>query len=152
MFERIFEIILFVIAELKYDSDLTKVDVKKLEKLGYSSSEISTAFSWLVDKMTYDEVNSIPNESIKEKSLRVFDESEKEIFTKEALGELTQLNTLGLINSIEIEYLIERVLISGSPEVDKKMLSDMLGSILFNNMDSGYYGSRLILTGNETIN
>ncbi len=152
MFERIFEIILFVIAELKYDSDLTKVDVKKLEKLGYSTSEISTAFSWLVDKMTYDEVNSIPNESIKEKSLRVFDESEKEIFTKEALGELTQLNTLGLINSIEIEYLIERVLISGSPEVDKKMLSDMLGSILFNNMDSGYYGSRLILTGNETIN
>lgn len=152
MFERIFEIILFVISELKYDSDLTNIDVKKLEKLGYSSSEISTAFSWLVDKMTYEEVNSYDNKKINANALRVFDESEREIFSKEAIGELTQLNTLGLITPTEIEYLIERVLLSGMPSVDKKMLSDMLGSILFSNMEHSSYGSRIILTGNDTIN
>jgi uncharacterized protein Smg (DUF494 family) len=151
MFERIFEIIIYVISELKTDSDLANVDIGKLENLGYSSSEISTAFSWLADKIAYDVYSDYSNKR-NISSLRVFDDFEKELFTKDALGELTQLNKMRLVGSTDIEFLIERVMLTGTERIDRKMLSSILGNILFNNLNLHNQGSRIILNGSDTIN
>ena len=51
MYERIVEIITFVLSELKQNKKLSEIDLNVLQDRGYSSSEISTAFSWLVDKL-----------------------------------------------------------------------------------------------------
>jgi len=51
MQERIVEIILFLINEMRSDKKLGDVDVNALTREGYTHSEISTAFSWLFDKI-----------------------------------------------------------------------------------------------------
>ena len=45
MQERIVEIILFLVSELKSNKQLNDVDVSLLTENGYTQSEISTAFS-----------------------------------------------------------------------------------------------------------
>ena len=45
MYERVVEIIMFLVNELKSNKQLSEVDVSVLSKNGYTQSEISTAFS-----------------------------------------------------------------------------------------------------------
>ncbi len=52
MHERIVEIILFLVNELKSNKQLSEVDVSLLSQNGYTQSEISTAFSWLFERMS----------------------------------------------------------------------------------------------------
>ncbi len=52
MQERIVEIILFLVSELKSNKQLNDVDVSLLTESGYTQTEISTAFSWLFERMS----------------------------------------------------------------------------------------------------
>lgn len=153
MFERIIEIIVYVMSELKNDSDLSRVDIKKLQNLGYSTSEISTAFSWLVDKIEFSD--DILNEDISysKNSFRILHEAEEELFTEDAKGELIQFTMLGLINNQIIESIIERALMAGLPrKIDSKLLHNILATIIFNPEENTQFGSRVMLKGNDTVN
>ena len=52
MHERIVEILMFLVSELKSNKQLNDIDVSFLTKSGYTQSEISTAFSWLFERMS----------------------------------------------------------------------------------------------------
>ncbi len=151
MFERIIEIIVFVISELKQNKHISDIDVDELQKLGYTNSEISTAFSWLADRIEFSE-QVVAESSIRSTdSFRIFHDAEKELFTRDALGELIQFQSLGLLNNDHIESLIERALMSGLMEVDTQTLKTFVAGILFSasaNADS----NRVMLRGNDTIN
>ncbi len=52
MQERIVEIILFLVNELRSNKRLSDVDVSSLTRDGYTQSEISSAFSWLFERLS----------------------------------------------------------------------------------------------------
>ncbi len=80
----------------------------KLLDQGYSKSEISTAFSWMIERFAALNNNIQPNP----KSYRVLHDIEKIFISPEAYGYLLQLNALGLLNMEEMEKIIERSFIS----------------------------------------
>ena len=152
MYERIIEIIAYVISELRQNKSLSAIDLSELEQRGYSQAEISTAFSWLADRvhnidggMRFLEANS--------KSFRVFHPFEMEVLTPEARGELLQMVELGMITNEQVEMIVERAMLSGMSVVDPADIRNMVAMIVFNAQSP--YGSngshRIMLSGNDTI-
>lgn len=151
MFERIIEIIVYVMSELKQNKQLTEIDVNELHQLGYTNSEISTAFSWLVDKIEFEDSEKYEKKS-SIASFRILHEAEKELFTKPALGELVQYTALGILTNEHIEQIIERALMSGMTSIDSNNLKSFVAFSVFNAYNNNAGGVRFMLMGGETIN
>ena len=151
MYERIVEIITYVLSELKQNKKISDIDLIELETKGYSNSEISTAFSWLVDRLEFS--NKVPDLKLEsEGSFRILHDAEKDLFTEQAWGELIQMQSIGILNVNQIELVIERALLSGIFKIDSFFLKNMIASFIFNATNSLMPGSRVLLSGNDTIN
>ncbi|HEY9166504.1 MAG TPA: DUF494 family protein [Candidatus Kryptonia bacterium] len=151
MQEKIVELIVFLMREISQARDISHVDVSKLAERGYSQSEISTALSWIYDKMNLRE----PLKRVKSpraKSYRVFHEAERQIITKEARGFLTEMYELGLIDKLDLENIIERSLMSGSNTVDRDEIKSIIAGVIFEYNSPGKPGSRIMLNSSDTIN
>lgn len=152
MFERIVEIIAYVIGELKQNKKITDIDFDKLQNLGYSNSEISTAFSWLVDRIEFSESLFAPDNFTDSNSFRILHDAERELFTSEAWGQLVHLQSLGLLTGEHIENIIERALMTGTQRIDAKALKQFVAQVVFNIKNLNQPGSRLMLVGSDLIN
>ncbi|MFZ1080619.1 MAG: DUF494 family protein [Candidatus Kryptoniota bacterium] len=151
MQEKIVELIVFLMREIRQTRDISKVDMSKLTESGYSQTEISTALSWIYDKMNLRE----PLKRIKgtrARSYRIFHEAERQIFTKEARGFLIEMYELGLIDYIDMENIIERSLMSGFNVIDRNEIRSTVASVLFEYNSPGKPGSRIMLNSSDTIN
>lgn len=151
MYERIIEIIVFVVSELRQNKNISDINISELYNLGYTNTEISTALSWLVDRLEFSE-KFFNNVGTNEGSFRILHDAEKEMFTKEAWGELVQLNALGILTNEHIESLIERAAMLGIRLIDSQQLNYFVANTIFNPFASNVPGSRIMLMGNETIN
>ncbi len=150
MFERIVEIIMLVMSESK-GKDLMNIDYQKLQVLGYSHSEISTALNWLAD-MAINPPSLDYSKPKHKQSFRILHQSEQDIFTPEAWGEIIQMNNLGIINNEATEMLIDRAVYNGVTKVDTKMVKTFVAYLLFNPTSSNYGNGRVMLRGDDTIN
>ncbi len=94
--------------ELRNDIPLGEIDLSVLTNSGYTPTEISTAFSWLYEKIDLGEnlVKEISKSS--PHSHRVLHDAERMVFTPEAHGYLIQLRELGLISEEDIETVIDQ--------------------------------------------
>ncbi|MFP4529263.1 MAG: DUF494 family protein [Candidatus Kapaibacterium sp.] len=152
MFERIIEIIVYVISELKQNKHISDIDVNELQQLGYTSSEISTAFSWLVDRIEFTEELFTRSNAMGETSFRVFHDAERDLFTSEAWGELIQMHSLGIITNEHIEKIIERSAMAVPEQIDSRQLKTMVAAFSFNAETDSAPGRRIMLNGSDTIN
>ncbi|ROL62400.1 DUF494 family protein, partial [Bacteroidetes/Chlorobi group bacterium ChocPot_Mid] len=118
MYERIVEIIAFVMSELKHKKQISEINIEELQKKGYSENEISTAFSWVADRFELAEKHVSQAEFINKDSFRILHEGEKELFTKEALGDLFNYHSLGLLSNEQVEILIENTMLNGFQIID----------------------------------
>lgn len=151
MYERIIEIIVYVIAELRQNKNINDIDVAELQDLGYTRAEISTAFSWLVDRVEFSE-QFFSNQSLSHNaSFRILHEAEVELFTREAWGELIQYQTLGIIGAEHVDSIIERAVMTGASEIGIKQLKAFVAGIIFNAQATDAPGSRVMLNGGDTI-
>jgi len=151
MQERIVELIVFLMREIRQTKDISKVDVTKLKESGYTQTEISTALSWIYDKMNLRE----PLKRVKgsgARSYRIFHEAERQIFTKEARGFLIEMYELGLIDYIDLENIIERSLMAGFNIIDRDEIKSTVATVLFEYNSPGKPGSRIMLNSSDTIN
>lgn len=153
MVERIMEIIIYVMSNIRDTKNFSDDNFKELENLGYTTSEISTAFSWIFEKT---DPLKIPGKGPylvdKTYGFRVLLDVEAELFTKEAYGDLIQYMTLGLINNEQLELLIERSVYSHFPLIDKRLLNSFVYALNFDNTVTNNYTGRIMLDGNDTIN
>jgi uncharacterized protein Smg (DUF494 family) len=151
MQEKIVELIVFLMREIRQTHDISKVDVSKLKDNGYSQSEISTALSWIYDKMNMRE----PLKNVKgrrARSYRIFHEAERQILTKEARGFLVEMYELGLIDHDDMENIIERSLMSGLNIIGRDEIKSVAAGVLFEHNSPGKPGSRIMLNSSDTIN
>src|SRR5512140_1581505 len=109
MHERIVEIILFLVNELKSNKQLSEVDVSLLSQNGYTQSEISTAFSWLFERLSVGEPIVAPGKA-GSASHRMLNDAERMVIQSDAFGYLLQCHQLGLLNNDDMEIIIERIM------------------------------------------
>jgi uncharacterized protein Smg (DUF494 family) len=152
MFERIIEILVYLISELKQNKHIDDINLAELQDRGYTNAEISTAFSWLADRVELSE--QIVNINIKSGplSFRVLHPAESDLFTREGLGELIQLHTLGIITNEQIEQMIERAMMVGMRNIDPSQLKSYIAGMIFSSQSEFNYGSRIMLDGSDIIN
>jgi len=151
MQEKIVELIVVLMREIRQTHDISKIDVSKLKDNGYSQSEISTALSWIYDKMNMREpLKKVRGKSAR--SYRIFHEAERQILTKDARGFLVEMYELGLIDHIDMENIIERSLMTGLNVIDRDEIKLVAAGVLFEYNSPGKPGSRILLNSSDTIN
>ena len=152
MHERIIEIIVYVISELKQNRNISEIDLDELQGLGYTHAEISTALSWLVDRLEFSDKYAPPSEFGAAASHRVFHKSEREMLTLEAYGELIQMQQLGLITNEQTEMLLEKAMLMGTHSVDVHQLRYFVANAVFGAQYNALPAHRFMLTGTDSIN
>ncbi len=145
MQERIVEIIVFILSEIKLNNkQLNDVNLNALEKMGFSKSELNAAISWLFDRLYL-----LEKEKKDRKSFRILHDVERYIFSPQAYGYLLQLSELDIIDENDMEYIID-ILIRTSQTVDITEINSLIASIVLQR--TGNYFGNLNPYENETVN
>jgi len=152
MQEKIVEILAYLIGELRNNIPINDIDLTVLSKKGYSTTEISTAFNWLYEKISDGENIITDTASTSPHSHRVLHEAERSVINAEAYGYLIQLRELGLITDMDIEVLIDRIMMSGYATIDVNEIKSMVAQLMAESDDSFNTGSRTMLGGKDAIN
>lgn len=148
-YNKILEVIVLILSELRTKKGLKGIDFNALTDIGYTATEINSALAWIYSKIKTD--NNYFNEKLEQiSSKRIFNEEEKKIFTPESLGYIIWLNETGIINDVDREIIIDRVLLSGFPKVELTDLKSLIAIYLLDINDTNNIKSRLILENNDT--
>lgn len=153
---RVMEVILFLVGEMRRNKQLGDIDLGKLADKGYTESEVSTAFSWLFDKMalsvSQSNVTSLSNDShIGNTPFRIYHDLEQSFLSSEARGYLIQLRELGLLKDSEMELLIDRLWFTSSQSIGLENIRDLAAAIIFDFEDSSRIGSRMMLNVTDRV-
>lgn len=146
MLERIIDIIVVILRQMKKNVQLKEINLSRLAKKGYTPSEISSAISWLEEKNSL----IVKKSDSKNKVFRILHPVERSVFTSEAYGYLVELQELGIINEIEAELIIDKIMgselmsvsldnmktIASNFILERRNFSNKSLNILSNNSDS----------------
>ena len=138
MYERVIEIIVYLVNELRTDPTSTnnsqfKLLSQELTDNGYTESEINFAFSWILEKVKIDSANK--NQLPFIRSHRILHDFEKLAISSGAHGYLIQLRELDLIDDVEMEQIIEKALLSENNPVSVNEIKEIVSSLIFNQED-----------------
>ncbi|MFQ5824643.1 MAG: DUF494 family protein [bacterium] len=135
MNERVVEILILIMSEIKRNSKSGKkleLLSKDLVQRGYTENEISSAFSWLLDRLKSESEELIPNQGPTLKcSFRHLHEIERSIISTEAYGYIIQLKELNIIDEMEVEQILERAMMLGTSQVSVGDIKSIVASMLF---------------------
>ena len=138
MYERVIEIIVYIVNELRTDHTLNdsaefKLLSQKLVNDGYTESEISFAFSWILEKVKIDSIGN--NQVPLFRTHRILHDFEKLAISPGAYGYLIQLRELELIDDIEMEQIIEKALLADDNPVSIGEMKEIVSSLIFKQED-----------------
>ncbi|RMG34958.1 MAG: DUF494 family protein [Methanobacteriota archaeon] len=157
MQERINEIIDWLLQELSHSSepyhlDFEAISQKLLEK-GYTEREIHKALEWIIMNITKDR-NLIPKRSGKKSPppIRLLLEEELRFFTPESYGYLLNLQSMGILNGLQVEQVIERCFLSGLVRVEVEELKNIVSQILMEERGKTSASNHFYHPGNDRIN
>ncbi len=145
MNERVVEILILIMSEIKRNRKNGKnleVLSKDLIQRGYTENEISSAFSWLLNRLNSESEELVENQRpTSNRSFRLLHEIERSIISTEAYGYIIQLKELGIIDEMDVEQTLERAMMLGTSQVGVSDIKSIVASILFNpeNFNDGVY-------------
>jgi len=150
MHERIVEILMFLVSELKSNKQLNDIDVSFLTRSGYTQSEISTAFSWLFERISVGQPVATTGAKA-ESSFRYLNDAEKMVISPEAFGYLFQCRELGLLKNADVELIIDRIMAAGFSNVGVPEMKSFVAGILFDANLQNSYGGQISFPSDESI-
>ncbi|HEY4613361.1 MAG TPA: DUF494 family protein [Bacteroidota bacterium] len=150
MHERIVEILMFLVSELKSNKQLNDIDVSFLTKNGYTQSEISTAFTWLFERMSVGQ-HVVPAGGQSEYSHRFLNEAEKMVVSPLAHGYLLQCREMGLLKNSDIETILDRIMAAGFSNIGIPEMKSFVAGILFDSGANPAFGGQISLESDDTI-
>lgn len=151
MRERIVEIIVYLMGELRNNIPLGEIDLSVLTNSGYTATEISTAFSWLYERINQGEKMATEVSKRSPDSHRILHDAERMVFTPEAYGYLIQLRELRLITEQEIETVIDRVMLADYATAGLPETKSIVASVLLEGNESRPGVNRTMFSGRDTI-
>jgi uncharacterized protein Smg (DUF494 family) len=156
--DRIMEILVFLLSEMRAKKGLTEIDLKPLSQRGFSQTEISAAFSWLFDKLAAEQsaaegpiVFAAPFTNVAGTSHRVYHEVERSVIGAPAQGYLMQLHELGLVSDFDLEFVIDRIMMSGVPSVSLEDVRELVSGTVLGFEDMPKAHSRVMLSAHDRI-
>lgn len=149
MNERIIDIILYLVTQIRQETPIEHIDVNRLSAAGYTVAEIGAACSWLVDRATFGTAMAPSDEP--RRCFRVLHESERRMFRPEAYGYLLQLFEIGLVDAGELETVINRAQIANLYALDTVEVKSLIGLLLAESGDLSFGGSRLMLNSHDVV-
>lgn len=151
LYEKIIEIIVYLLGELKKNKQLGDIELENLSHLGYTQNEINTAFSWIYTKI-YAGEKIFNDETASNRSFRMLHDVEKNVITPEAYGYLIQLRELGVITDLDIEVIIDKIMLSSFNKIDVEDIKGYIAAYLLDIDDMNNSNRRIGLNTNDTIN
>ncbi len=148
MNERIIDIILYLVNEIRQDKPIELIDVTELADDGYTDAEIGAAFSWLVDRTQLSEGDVLVEPRA---SFRILHETERALFRPEAYGHVIQLLEIGLLSDTELETIINRAQVAGLYGLTILDVKAMVSILVAESGDIGFGGSRLMLNSTDMV-
>ncbi|MFQ5674550.1 MAG: DUF494 family protein [bacterium] len=146
MNERVVEILIYIMSEIRRDRNASgRLDVlsENLIQQGYTETEISSAFTWLLNRLQTDSEELFEHQDPSlEYSFRHLHEIERSVISVEAHGYIIQLKELGIIDELGVEQVLERAMMMGASEVTVVDIKSIVASMLFNPeslMDNNYF-------------
>lgn len=138
MRNRILEIVVFLIdlmqgnkGSLAGSEDLATV----LEAEGYSQDEISSAYSWLLQRFDNAPEQYFSDIPVMNASTRILTPTERMQLTAEAQGFLLKLVNLSLVDHEQFEGIMERVSVFGSKSVSLDQVELIASSVVLADFD-----------------
>jgi uncharacterized protein Smg (DUF494 family) len=150
MQDKIVEIIVYILSEIKNLEQINEIDLERLAKIGYTENEINTAFAWLYSKINRGE-NIFKGKKESTKSKRFFHEAEKNTLTTEAMGYLMMLMELGLLSDDDEEVILDKIFYSGLQKIELVELKSIIASLILDLENKSEKLDRLFLQNNDTI-
>lgn len=151
MYEKVVEIIVYLMNEIRQNKRLGEIDLSALTQSGYTETEISTALSWLFDKFSVEGAQVVEAAPASPQSHRVFHDAEKMSMSVDAQGYLIQLRALNLLTDPDLELVIDRVMKAGFLRAGLSEIKSIVASVLFNSEESPNAASRFLLNSSDTI-
>ncbi len=149
MHERIVEILVVLMEQLRSRTQMADLDVSTLSGQGYSPSEISSAVSFLFDKFQGRPAD-VKGNGGSPRSMRVLHPLEHAIILPEGFGYLTQCHQLGLLTAPELESVIERIMMSGIASAGEEEVKSAIALLLFG-LDRPGAGSTSLLGPTDAV-
>ena len=134
MDQRIVEIILYVIGEIesrRVSLDEIEGISEDLIRQGFSRREVATAFSVFNQRIVGQQNRSQTMEPQSLNAFRVLHDVESQYVTPEAHGHILQMLHLGVITHSDVEELIERCVMMGSPATEISEMKMLVATHLF---------------------
>ncbi len=151
MYEKVIEIIVYLMNEIRQNKRLGEIDLSALTQSGYTETEINTALSWLLDKLSPSEAQGSDATSASPHSYRVFHEAEKMSLSVEAQGYLIQLRAFDLLSDADFELVIDRVIRAGFLRAGLPEVKSIVASVMFNSDELSRAANRFLANGSDTI-
>ncbi len=130
MHEKLVEILVILMDKIKrkgLGGGQMELLTGELQDQGYSQQEISTAFSFLIERAQDSSSVSAPDS----RSFRVLNDVERIFISKEAYGYLLQLASLELISPGELEGIIDKALMVATPFLSIDDIKLLAAEVLF---------------------
>ncbi|TVQ69675.1 MAG: DUF494 family protein [Balneolaceae bacterium] len=150
MQNNVIDLIIYLVKRIHIGAKLKDIKLDKLR--GYNHSEISAAYSWLIQKHESGEFIGERAEMKNLPSPRVLHPNERSRVSSDAYGYILELYYIGILDARRMERLIEYAMLRLDKEVtDVADVKEWVAGMIF---DSEYLGSdrSLFLKGNENIN
>ena len=116
---------------LSSSEDLSSV----LEAEGYSQDEISTAYSWLLQRFDNAPEQYYSDVPPMNSSSRIMTPTERMQLTPEAQGFVLKLINLSLVDHEQFESILERVAVFGSKSVGLEQIELIASSVILADFD-----------------
>jgi uncharacterized protein Smg (DUF494 family) len=147
---RVMEIILFLVGEIRRNKQIGDIDLKHLSDQGFTETEVSTAFSWLFDKMALSGKQSVASNP-RNSPFRIYHEMEQSFLTQDARGYLMQLRELELLKDSEMELLIDRLWFLGAADVGLEAVKEAATELIFDFSDASRLDNRMMLNVTDKV-
>ncbi|MBU1318869.1 MAG: DUF494 domain-containing protein [candidate division Zixibacteria bacterium] len=154
MGERILDIVFYLVQYVRtHNGSLAHLDdiSKSLRNLGFTESEISSAYGWFLEEVQSRSEKFVFSNDIGNCQPRVFSELERQQIEPAAQGYLIQIHQMGLLSEEEFEMTIERAMMLAPEQVDVAGMKMLTSTVLFSgaspNMDLNWFN----VSGDETV-
>ncbi len=135
MGNRVLEIVVYLIDHMRENSGmLPSMDdlTPDLHSLGYSDNEISTAYSWVIDRYEHSNEPFFAQFPEEHHSNRVLTQYERLQLTPEAYGFMVKLVSLSVIDDEQFETVLERAFSISPQRVSLEQIKLVTAAVLFN--------------------
>jgi uncharacterized protein Smg (DUF494 family) len=134
MGNRILEIVVYLMDQMRENNgglpDVEEVS-SELRTLGYSQSEIKSAYTWVVDRFDGSSETFFTDFPIEHFSNRVLTPYERLQLPPEAFGFLIKLINLKVIDDEQLEAVLERTLNYGGRPISMDQIKAIASAVLF---------------------